>query len=74
MRDSLKTRLFSKPFLICLALSFLTALAYWSVRHHEFINFDDGRYVSENYVVQQGLTGKGYDGLSQALMSGTGIR
>lgn len=45
--------------LICLALALATAFAYWPVRHHGFIRFDDEGYVAENYVVQQGLTQQG---------------
>ncbi len=45
--------------LLSLGLASLIALAYWPVRHHQFIRFDDDLYVTKNYHVQQGLTGDG---------------
>jgi protein O-mannosyl-transferase len=45
--------------LICLGLAALTAFAYWPVRHHQFILFDDDLYITDNYEVQQGLTLEG---------------
>ncbi|MDA8403675.1 MAG: tetratricopeptide repeat protein [Desulfobacteraceae bacterium] len=44
------------PWLASLFLLVITAAVYSSVRHHEFINFDDGGYVYENKHVQAGLT------------------
>lgn len=44
------------PWLISLFLLVTTAAVYAPVRHHEFINFDDGGYVYENEHVQKGLT------------------
>jgi len=40
-------------------LAALTLLVYWPLRQHEFINFDDGLFVTENPVVQAGLTWRG---------------
>ena len=40
-------------------LAVLTLAVYWPLRHHEFINFDDGLFVTENPVVQAGLTWRG---------------
>ena len=37
----------------------LTTAAYWPVRHHPFINFDDPQYVAENAPVLDGLTQAG---------------
>jgi Flp pilus assembly protein TadD len=31
---------------------------YWQVQHHEFINLDDGTYVTQNPEVQAGLSGE----------------
>jgi tetratricopeptide (TPR) repeat protein len=39
-------------FLICV----LTFWAYSEVRHHQFLNFDDNEYVTENAPVMNGLT------------------
>ena len=49
---------------IAAGLLILTALAYAGVRNHEFINFDDDIYVTENAMVGKGLT---YKGLTWAL-------
>ena len=32
---------------------------YWEVQDHDFVNYDDNLYVTENYHVQAGLTWKG---------------
>src|ERR1043166_4031998 len=45
-----------RNFLICLSLAMLTAAVYWPVRHHEFIDYDDNVYVTENPNLQRGLT------------------
>ena len=44
---------------ISLLLLLLTALVYWPVTQHEFINYDDHLYVTDNPVVQEGLTLEG---------------
>jgi len=44
---------------ICALLVLVTALVYWPVTHHEFINYDDPSYVTENEVVQDGLSAAG---------------
>jgi tetratricopeptide (TPR) repeat protein len=36
-----------------------TFAAFWPVNGHEFINYDDDKYVTENPHVRAGLTGKG---------------
>jgi protein O-mannosyl-transferase len=41
---------------ICAILVLATFFVYWPVRHHDFINFDDGDYVTCNPHVQSGLT------------------
>ena len=48
----------------CLGLSFLVLAIYWQVLDHEFINFDDNVYISDNKEVKHGLN---LDGLSWAL-------
>lgn len=45
-----------KVMLISVLLAFLTILAYSDVIEHEFINFDDDIYVTENKMVQRGVT------------------
>jgi tetratricopeptide (TPR) repeat protein len=45
--------------LISLLLALITVIIYLPVGFHEFINFDDPGYVSENRVVQNGLTWTG---------------
>ena len=42
--------------LAALLLIAITIVVYAPVRHHEFINFDDGGYVYENEHVQKGLS------------------
>jgi len=42
--------------LICIFLVLATATIYWQVKDHEFINYDDNIYVTENLNVQAGLT------------------
>ena len=45
-------------FLIPCLLILLTLVAYWQVRHNEFIRLDDNLYVTDNVHVQRGLTWK----------------
>jgi len=49
----------SRPRFICLVLALLTVLAYLPVRRDGFIVFDDGDYITQNPVVQNGLTWTG---------------
>jgi hypothetical protein len=44
---------------VCFALAVITWLVYRPVRHHDFVLFDDADYVSDNRVVQSGLTPAG---------------
>lgn len=44
--------------LICLILFGATLIAFWPAGKNDFINFDDPDYVSENPIVQKGLTGE----------------
>jgi tetratricopeptide (TPR) repeat protein len=54
-------------FLVSAALVAAGAFVYAPVRHHEFVNFDDPQYVSENPHVASGLNGPA---LSWALTTG----
>ena len=42
--------------LVCLLLIVTTLAVYWQMRNHEFVDFDDDVYVTENRYVQAGLT------------------
>ena len=48
-----------RTFWICLLLAGITLSLYFPVTHFEFVNYDDGDYVSRNDVVQKGLTVSG---------------
>jgi len=41
---------------ICLGLTLMTLAVYWPVNSHDFINYDDDEYVTENPHVQKGFT------------------
>lgn len=41
---------------ICLFLIFVTLTVYWQVKKHNFVNFDDNRYVTANPHVKEGIT------------------
>lgn len=45
--------------LICLVLGLITLALYLPARRHEFVAYDDQQYVTENPVVQAGITTKG---------------
>ncbi len=45
---------------LCLLLAAATAFTFWPVLHHEFINYDDPDYVTENDWVKDGLTRDGF--------------
>ncbi|HTJ00820.1 MAG TPA: tetratricopeptide repeat protein [Dongiaceae bacterium] len=49
----------SRSRLVGLVLVLLTLLAYLPVRQHGFVNYDDPDYLTENPVVQNGLTAAG---------------
>jgi tetratricopeptide (TPR) repeat protein len=42
--------------LVCLLLAMVTLAVYWQVLSHDFVNFDDNLYITENSHVQEGLT------------------
>ena len=55
----MKTPDASRKWLLCLLLALATWLAYWPVLRCGFVDLDDPLYVTENYQVQAGLSGKG---------------
>ena len=44
---------------VCLGLAVAILAVYWPVRRHEFINYDNRPYVTENQYVSKGLTWEG---------------
>ncbi|MGA2281783.1 MAG: tetratricopeptide repeat protein [Verrucomicrobiota bacterium] len=48
-----------RPRLLGLLLALITLLAYWPASYDGFVNYDDQGYVTENSVVQKGLTWTG---------------
>ncbi|MDI6688756.1 MAG: tetratricopeptide repeat protein, partial [Desulfobacterales bacterium] len=42
--------------LVCLFLVIAILGVYWQVGNHEFVNYDDNNYITENQHVQAGLT------------------
>jgi Flp pilus assembly protein TadD len=45
-----------RSILVCVSLAVAVFWALSGVQNHEFVNFDDGKYVTENAIVQNGLT------------------
>jgi tetratricopeptide (TPR) repeat protein len=45
-----------KEIILALILVAATWAVYWPVKNHEFVNFDDHEYITENWVVQKGLS------------------
>ena len=52
---------------ICCSLALMTLLAFWPVTTFDFINFDDGSYITQNKHVLQGLS---WDGTFWAFKTG----
>jgi hypothetical protein len=46
--------------IVSLLLMAATLSVYWQVTDHDFVNFDDHVYVTQNYHVQAGLTWEGF--------------
>ncbi len=46
--------------LLCALLTALTLVTFWPVLHHDFVNYDDPDYVTENEWVKGGLTRDGF--------------
>ena len=44
---------------VCVSLTLVIWLVFWQTRNHDFINFDDDRYVYQNNEVSRGLTVEG---------------
>ncbi len=42
--------------LICVGLALATFVAFEQVRHNQFVNYDDGTYITENRRVKAGIT------------------
>ena len=53
---------------LAVALAVITLLAFWPVVDCGFVNFDDPEYVTQNAIVQQGLT---WSGVRWAFTTGT---
>jgi protein O-mannosyl-transferase len=49
----------SRPRLIALLLALITLVVYLPVTRHSFLNYDDDEYITENSMVQAGLTPAG---------------
>jgi tetratricopeptide (TPR) repeat protein len=49
-----------KFWLLALALVVVTGAVYWQVCHFEFLNYDDGNYISANPYVRDGLSFGGF--------------
>ena len=45
--------------MVCLFLILASLAVYWQVQDHDFVNYDDDNYVTENPHVQAGLTREG---------------
>ena len=45
---------------ICLLLAVLILAVYWPLSRHDFINFDDSVYITQNTHVKAGLTKRGF--------------
>jgi len=59
----------SRPRILGLLLALVTMLAFLPATRNGFVNYDDDLYVTQNPVVQRGLT---WNGVKWA--SATGIR
>ena len=46
--------------IVYIALTVVTLAVFWQVNRYDFINFDDNIYVTENSVVQTGITLAGF--------------
>jgi Flp pilus assembly protein TadD len=50
----------SRPRIVCVLLALVTLLVYLPVRHYAFVDYDDPVYVTDNPIVQAGLTWSGF--------------
>lgn len=60
----------SQIVVICSALMALAAIPYVQTLQHDFINYDDWSYVSENQIVLNGVTWEGVKWLTTAVQVG----
>src|SRR5205823_6365164 len=44
---------------VAVLLTAITLAAYWPVLRHGFVDYDDNLYITENNIVQRGLTWPG---------------
>jgi Tfp pilus assembly protein PilF len=58
-RRPFSSLLSTQTLLISLFLIVATLLVFWQVRNHDFLNFDDNLYVTQNPHVRAGLTADG---------------
>lgn len=49
----------SRDMLICALITVAIGMVYWQVGSHEFINFDDHLYISDNPMVKAGISWEG---------------
>ena len=54
-------------FVVSISLTLATLIAFWQVKHCDFINYDDQAYVNKNSHIQNGLT---IDGIRWAFTTG----
>jgi hypothetical protein len=47
------------PVVVCVTLILAAVAAYEPLRHNDFINLDDPRYVTENQHIRTGITFEG---------------
>ena len=60
----------SAPALVIAVLILVTSAAYVQVRDHEFVDFDDNLYVTDNPHVREGLSGPGTLWALSAIVAG----
>ena len=46
--------------IVYIVLTVVTLVVYWQVNQFDFVNFDDNLYVSQNSIIQSGLTLQGF--------------
>jgi len=56
--DQLGMHAMRREALICFVLAVSILAVYWQVKDHEFIDYDDNVYITDNPHVQSGLTSK----------------
>ncbi len=51
---------YQKKVIIIIVLIVMTLAVYWQVQNFEFINYDDDVYVTDNHLIQSGVTYTGF--------------